>query len=234
MKLILALLLCASLSQAAVLIKPDPNTFTYSASSGAFAPPASPTDMCELYGSATKVIKVVGIDVHTNQTTTGTNQIFYIKRSAANTGGGAITDTVVPWDSGFAAGTAVAKHYIATNPTTGTAVGSLMTVREIAAVSTTPLNFPFDILKVANTVFTPVTLRGVAEGIVVNFSGAALPTGFTISCVFKIAKHEGKKHQASIGDVREILSILSDLMADCPNVAVILYRNGIHRAFKKK
>lgn len=27
-----------------------------------------------------------------------------------------------------------------------------------------------------------------------------------------IAKHEGKRHQASIGDVREILAILSDLI----------------------
>ena len=54
-----------------------------------------------------------------------------------------------------------------------------------------------------------------------------------------IAKKEGKKHQASIGDIREILGILSDITYDSYNygyskVFDVLYLNGYRRSKKKK
>jgi hypothetical protein len=54
-----------------------------------------------------------------------------------------------------------------------------------------------------------------------------------------IAKKEGKKSQARIGDIREILSILSDMLFDEKNdrlddLVTILYKNGRKRAKKSK
>lgn len=58
-----------------------------------------------------------------------------------------------------------------------------------------------------------------------------------------IAKREGKKNQARIGDIREILGILSDLYfemmeagegADDGNIGSILDNNGRRRAGRKK
>lgn len=53
----------------------------------------------------------------------------------------------------------------------------------------------------------------------------------------KIAKIEGKKSQARIGDIREILGILSDLMIDESQIAtivMIMLESGIKRLNKKK
>lgn len=51
-----------------------------------------------------------------------------------------------------------------------------------------------------------------------------------------IAKAEGKKHQASIGDIREILKILARLMLATPGVYTCLVRSALWRekAAKKK
>jgi hypothetical protein len=47
----------------------------------------------------------------------------------------------------------------------------------------------------------------------------------------EIAKREGKKSQVKMGDVREILGILSDLaFADPVGVVGLLIKNGMRRA----
>lgn len=61
--------------------------------------------------------------------------------------------------------------------------------------------------------------------------------------VSHIAKQEGKKHQASVGDVREIVSLISDMFyadlnekepRDCISTIAALYKNGKRRAKRKK
>jgi hypothetical protein len=47
-----------------------------------------------------------------------------------------------------------------------------------------------------------------------------------------IAKKEGKKKQARIGDIREILSILSDLCVKDSGVVIALINNGYRRSKK--
>jgi hypothetical protein len=42
----------------------------------------------------------------------------------------------------------------------------------------------------------------------------------------KVAFSEGRKSQTSIGDIREILSILSDLLYSDPEVLLCLLENG--------
>lgn len=56
-----------------------------------------------------------------------------------------------------------------------------------------------------------------------------------------IAKQEGKKHQATVGDVREILGLISDVIySECKrpdnsaNALTLFFMNGKKRAARKK
>ena len=50
----------------------------------------------------------------------------------------------------------------------------------------------------------------------------------------KVASLEGRKVQVSVGNVREILSILSDLAFSDPEVLRILLENGKRRSTRRK
>lgn len=50
-----------------------------------------------------------------------------------------------------------------------------------------------------------------------------------------LARKEGKKTQARIGEIRELLAILSDLVyADSEPILEMLWSNGLARAKKKE
>jgi hypothetical protein len=49
-----------------------------------------------------------------------------------------------------------------------------------------------------------------------------------------IAKKEGHKSQSRIGDIREILGILSDMSYDSPDVVQAIIANGIKRSKRRK
>jgi hypothetical protein len=50
----------------------------------------------------------------------------------------------------------------------------------------------------------------------------------------KIAKDEGLKTQVSVGNIREIVGLLSDEIKKDPSLAVLLLQNGDRRAKRKK
>ena len=181
--IILSLLLISNKTFAVTFVEPNIKQ-AYSASSIHFVPPATPTDMCILNGSATFFNDTATTEIYTNQTTTGTNQYFIIKRSAADTGGTSNAMAAVALDSGYAAATATAVYYTA-NPTVGTAVGTLFVKRALSPAST-GLGIPYlELLAEQVQHFAPVVLRGVAEGLAVSFNGQVLPSGLTIGCTFR-------------------------------------------------
>ncbi len=49
-----------------------------------------------------------------------------------------------------------------------------------------------------------------------------------------VAKKEGHKSQARIGDIREILSILADLSYTSPDPLLAIQKLGIERAKRRK
>lgn len=49
-----------------------------------------------------------------------------------------------------------------------------------------------------------------------------------------IAKREGHKSQSRIGDIREIIAILSDMSYDSHDCISSIIKNGIKRANKRK
>lgn len=154
---------------------------TYAASTnGTIVSPATPSDMAIINGSGTKLIKIIAVQFSAIQTTLGTNIYYLVKRSTANSGGTSTTLTSVPFDSTNASATAVVQAYTA-NPTTGSAVGTItaMQVKSPALTSAISLhnidlaNFGMRSFELAQ----PITLRGTAEGLAINFAGAAFPTG---------------------------------------------------------
>lgn len=168
--------------QALDVIINAPAKATYMAASGTFTPPATPTDMFTIIGSATKVIKILKIRVDAFETTAG-NIVFYLKRySTVNSAGTSTAVTPYPLDINNAAATATTKFYTA-NPTLGTLTGSLDIIDipivtnggPSSAVATSSFFFDF-----TNNLGQPLILRGTSDQISINFNGAAKPSGFTV------------------------------------------------------
>lgn len=157
---------------------------TFSAS-GTFTPAATPTDLVVISGSATKTVRVISMCIGTTNTAAGSQQFLLIKRGAADTGGTPVTATVVPLDSNNTA-TAAVIHYTA-NPTINNTVGTINTIRvgTPAAIPATWAGIT-DKAKVelldwmSNSILDqPVTLRGTAQQLAINFNGVALVAGQT-------------------------------------------------------
>ena len=155
---------------------------TYSVGIPAFSPPATPTDLFTITGSASKTIRVTAITVGTVQTTAGINRIYLLKRSAANTGGTSAAPTIVPHDSSNAAATATVLSYTVTG-TPGALVGNLSIKNVNSSILATGINVSDTDMYPRTCEFElaqPITLRGVAQVLCVNFNGAALPAGLSV------------------------------------------------------
>lgn len=158
---------------------------TYSAS-GSFTPVATPTDLVTIYGSATKTIRVLSMQIGTVNTAAGSQIFHLIKRSAVNTTGTFVAGTAVPHDSTNGAATATVGHYTANPGGLGAAVGTL-NIKKVASTVVTPTSFAgvreesqVEMLPKAaegHFLHQPVTLIGVAQGLAINFNGVALVAG---------------------------------------------------------
>lgn len=155
---------------------------TYTAFCAAFTPVATPTDIFSIEGTANKYIYIWRFFLSTIQNTAGVNTWFLNKHSTANSGSTPVASTIVPHDNAFPASTALVQHYTATNPTPGTSLGSVLTTRlnspaaataGIGAVQGTWFDFTF-----------PIILKGAAQGLALNFAGAALPAGLSVIAGF--------------------------------------------------
>lgn len=139
-------------------------------------------DIAVMPGSATKTIKLTGVEV--TLSTSGAvafSDVQLIKRSAADTAGTSAAMTSVPLDSNDAAASAAPLNYTVA-PTLGTAVGPITSTRILdegtGSNQATQIVFQFG----GNSGIQPVVLRGTAQQIGVNFS-AIVATG-TCSVAF--------------------------------------------------
>lgn len=159
---------------------------TYSVVGTGYAAYATPTDLLVLQGSASKTIIVTQMILAVNTTATAPIQLFFIKRTTANTGGTATTSAGVSADSQNAVASAVLSIYTAA-PTTGsvTGGGNIYLANANSAATTGSPNA----IGLQSATRTPpagisdfrqgITLRGAGESLAINFGGAALPAGFT-------------------------------------------------------
>lgn len=148
---------------------------TYGASIIGLVPAATPTDIFEIAGSATRTIRLSRIRFTGTRTASTTSDTIIVKRSTANTGGTSTLPTVVPYDSASPVGSAVVKAYTA-NPTLGTLVGNIKADRQFLNIAGTgssdvrEYDFGFN-----NT--QHLTLRGVAETLAINLNGVTMAGG---------------------------------------------------------
>lgn len=148
---------------------------TYSASIVNLAVVTGATDFFTLTGSASKTIKITSITISGSAAAAVVVPVLVIRRSAANTAGTSTTPTVVPYDSTFAAGTAVARAYT-TNPSAlGAVVGTIYTQKIGLPLTSGPTPV------VVNADFgpsfaAPIVLRGTAELLALNLNATAVTT----------------------------------------------------------
>lgn len=141
------------------------------------APVATPTDILEIKGSATKTVRIRQIKVSGGATAAANFPLSLVRRSTASTGGGSTLNAITAFkpDTGYAAATATAGYFSAANPTLGTGVGGPGGVGRVqlpalaTGVAALPLKWVFDI--------NALVLRGASEYLYINGGGTALPAG---------------------------------------------------------
>lgn len=140
----------------------------------------SMVDMCAVYGSATKTVKVTRVAIEGSQTTSGIVTVKLAKFSTINIGAVLSTPTVVPMDSANSAGTGYMVAYT-TNPTLGTLVGEFrdrgILFPAPAATATSSLQ------ELYGYTDQPIVLRGIGEHVDAIMVGAPL-TGGKFNCNF--------------------------------------------------
>lgn len=154
----------------------------YSSSTAAFAAAATPTDLFRISGSTSnKVVKVLRIEVSCTQTTAGINTFFLAKRTVANTAGTVVAATIVPHDTAFVASTVTCSAYTANPSALGASAGNIRTSRILCPAVTSAANPTFVWDFESGTTAVPPSLRSAADGLSLNFGGAALPAGLSVT-----------------------------------------------------
>jgi len=140
---------------------------------------SSPTDVATLYGSATKTIRVIRVFLSLSQTTAGTpaGAPALFKRSSVNTGGTSTVPAIVSHDSADAAATATPRSYTANPTSLGTFVGMFWNSFVFAGAPSTASASTQVELKFGELPGKAIVLRGVAQGIVINFAGITVSGG---------------------------------------------------------
>lgn len=164
---------------------------TYAASTAAFAPAGSATDIFEIFGSASKTVKIqkISLGFYTSGTSEYASPVALLKRSSAPTGGTAVNATKVPLNSASPAATvAKCRHYTA-NPSGGTLVGGILR----KAIGTRLQDYTTAYGSIEDIVLfeanpekgiAPIILNGVSEGVSVNFNGITAPANMWVDVLF--------------------------------------------------
>lgn len=154
-------------------IKGESTKQTYSASITGLVAVAAATDIFEIIGSATKLVRIKRIQISGSATAATAIDFNIVKRSTANTLGASTVPVPVPHDSNNIAGSAALKAYTA-NPTLGAIVGVM---RSMKKTLTTPggaiPNVP-TVIEFGNNGEQNLILRAVTESLSINFNGQTI------------------------------------------------------------
>jgi hypothetical protein len=131
----------------------------------------TPTDICRISGSASKLLKILQVQVSALQTTAGEVNVLLIKRSTANTGGTSTTPTPVPHDSLDSAASSVVAFYTANPTALGTSLGIVNAIKLFVPNATTASAPGTPVWDFSQAFEKPLILRGVNESLVINLNG---------------------------------------------------------------
>lgn len=143
-------------------------------------PAANATDVLVITGSASKVVRVMYLELFIEQTTAAGRYNWFIYRRSTDDTGTGISLTPRNRDTNDPNATAVCREYQA-NPTLGTSAGIFQRARIFHADATNPIDtssYTFDFTR--GGLDKGVVLRGTSEIMALNFGGAAVPAGLTL------------------------------------------------------
>lgn len=135
------------------------------------------TDLYTMIGSATKTVRILGITVTGNRTTSAAVDILLIKRSTASTGGTGFPIVLTPHDSANPAATTQPVIWTTSPTVLGTQVGGVVRVeRMFLNAAATGISD-----KVQWTFGTnpaqAIVLRGAAQSLNINLNGVTIAGG---------------------------------------------------------
>lgn len=158
---------------------------TYSAGAAVGTTPATPTDLCQISGNATRSVAVTHIVLTSTQGTAGINTWYLTKRSKADSGGGVAAMTVVPHDTNFPAAYSTPNVIPSPLPSLGPSVGDVRAVHLMSPATGSVVSAVNEFV-IGDMDFqtSPIVLHGTGDSLSVNFKGAALPTGLSVNCNF--------------------------------------------------
>ena len=143
---------------------------TYAVGIDGFVVASSPTTYWQLCGSATSTVRVTQVTIAGRQTTAAHADFQILKTSTAATGG-TITALApfssaaivgIPYDTGFAAGTAKVTAWSA-NPTIGTSLGAVWSGQLFLGNLTTTQSNSGAVVTFGNRPGSALVLRGTAQ-----------------------------------------------------------------------
>lgn len=149
---------------------------TYAGAVLGFTPAATPTDIFQVVGSATKIVRVLRVSVSGIATAAATIDLQLIKRTAANTGGTTASVTINQYDSNDSAATALVNKYTANAGALG--AGTTLRAQALnlgAAGAAGTIVWDFSTRNGKGLV-----LRGIAQSLGMNWNAAAVPAGTVI------------------------------------------------------
>ena len=149
---------------------------TFAATTAAFTPAATATDLCVITGHPSATIRVLDVRISGVATATEPENIFLVKRSAANTGGTFVAATAIPYDSADVSVDPTVGHYTA-NPTINGTVGTVAYRKVSFNAAASAVSKLTENLLSDSPLAKPIVLRGAAQQLAINFAGAALPAG---------------------------------------------------------
>jgi hypothetical protein len=150
------------------------------ASSASFSSAATATDIFTITGSATKTIRITRISITGTQTTPGYVSFFFIKRSAANSGGTSAAVTAVPHDSNNLAATATVLQYTANPTSLGATVGTILSFKKVIQVPAVAGNVSSENIPdiyFGNSPAQSIVLRGTSQVLAINLGGVTVTGG---------------------------------------------------------
>jgi hypothetical protein len=154
----------------------DPQRQTYTFFTGNFVPGVTPTDILQIQGSATKIVKLRSIVLTGTATAASVIVPTLVRRSTANSGGTSAGGTFAKRDNNDLAPTAVLTTWSA-NPT---ALGTLVATLDGSRLSIAPAsNGGIDRMLFQYTWLNEKapTLRGLNDFFCLNLGGIAWPAG---------------------------------------------------------
>jgi hypothetical protein len=157
----------------------------YSTGANLFTLPATPTDVVQITGSASKTVRIKRIVISGQATTAKQWPLQIIRRAAAITGGTPVTPVITKHDTNDAAVSAVVTHY--------TALGSIQAANPASSVMfahdltlTAPATAAAPFVWASGTGWDKdIVLRGAADCLVINLGGVALTAGEKLSYMFE-------------------------------------------------